>query len=158
MLEEWAPNRIFGSTLLKQVQVKPNTVQSYFSGLKSYHIDRQMSFQEFDSPCLALIIKEGKRLFPIKKRDRFPITKDILEKIMKEESLTVDDPNINTTFKVAWTGFMRMEEITYMATEAKQALFAETKAIRSDISFAKDNHYAILCLKRSKIDTKHTRI
>lgn len=117
-----------------------------------------MSLQGFDSPRLALIIKGGKRLFPSKKRDRFPITKDILERITEEEPLTVDDLNTDTAFKVAWAGFMRMGEITYTATEAKKASFSETKVTRSDISFAEGDQYAILRLKRSKTDTEHTGV
>lgn len=139
ILEEWAANRIFGSILPKQGQVKLDIVQSYLADLKSYHIDRRMSLQGFDSFRLALIIKRGKRLFPSKKCDRFPITKDILERITKEEPLTVDDLNTNIAFKVAWAGFMRMGKIRYMATEVKKVSFAETKLTRSNISFAESD-------------------
>lgn len=72
---------------------------------------------------MALIIKGGKRLFPSKKKNRQPITKDILEKITLEAPLTVTDLNIDTAFRVAWAGFMRLGEITYTATEAKKATF-----------------------------------
>lgn len=68
---------------------------------------------------MALIIKGGKRLFPSKKKNRQPITTEILEKITLEESLTVTDLNIDIAFRVAWAGFMRLREITYTATEAK---------------------------------------
>ena len=101
ILEEWAANRIFGSTLPKQGQVKPETVSSYLSALKSYHIDRQLSLEGLNDPRMALIIKGGKRLFPSKKRNRLPITKDVLTKITKDEPMTVDDLNIDTAFKVA---------------------------------------------------------
>ena len=43
MLEEWAATRIFGSTLPKQGQIKPDAVLSYLSALKSYHIDSRLS-------------------------------------------------------------------------------------------------------------------
>lgn len=158
MLEEWAANRIYGSTLPKQGQIKPDTVSSYLSALKSYHIDRRLSLKGFDDPRMALIIKGGKRLFPSKKKNRLPITKDILEKITKEEPLTVTDLNIDTAFKVAWAGFMRLGEITYTAAEAKKPTFAETKLTRSDISFAEGDQYAILRLKRSKTDIEHTGV
>lgn len=158
MLEEWAANRIFGSSLPKQGQVKPDTVQSYLSGIKSYHIDRRLSLSDFDSPRMALIIKGGKRLFPSKKRNRRPITKDILEKITEDEPLTVDDLNADTAFKVAWAGFLRLGEITYTATEAKKTSFKDTKVTRSDISFSEGDQYAILRLKRSKTDTEHTGV
>lgn len=59
---------------------------------------------------------------------------------------------------MAWAGFIRMGELTYTAAEAKKATFAETGLIRSDISFAEGDQYAILRLKRSKTDTEHTGV
>ncbi len=107
---------------------------------------------------MALIIKGGRKLFPSIKQNHLPITKNILQNITKDKPLSVTDLNINTAFKVAWAGFMRMGELTYTAVEAKKATFAETGLIRSDISFAKGDQYAILRLKRSKTDTEHTEV
>lgn len=158
MLEEWAANRIFDSTLPKQGQIKPDTVVSYLSALKSYHIDRRLSLKGFDNPQMTLIIKGGKRLFPSQKKNRLPITKNILEEITKNEPLTIEDLNIDTAFKVAWAGFMRMGELTYTAAELKKDSFKDTKLTRSDISFAEGNQYATLRLKRSKTDVEHTSV
>lgn len=72
--------------------------------------------------------------------------------------LSVTNLNIDTTFKVAWAGCMRMGELTYTAMEVKKAMFAETSFTRSDISFAKGDQYAILHLKRSKTNTEHTGV
>lgn len=69
MLEEWAANQIFGSTLPKQGQIKPETVASYLSALKSYHINRRISLKGFNDLRMGLIIKGRKRLFPSKKRN-----------------------------------------------------------------------------------------
>ncbi len=121
MLEEWAATCIFRSTLPKQGQIKLDAVLSYFSALKSYHINRRLSLGGFDGPRMALIIKGGRRLFPRKKRNRLPTTKEILEKITEEELLSITDLNVDTAFKVAWAGFMRMGELTYTAAEAKKA-------------------------------------
>lgn len=107
---------------------------------------------------MALIIKGGRRLFPSKKRNSLPITKNILEKITQDEPLTVTDVNIDTAFKVAWAGFMRMEELTYTAAEAKKATLSETGLTRSDISFVEGDQYAILRLKQSKTDTEHSGV
>ncbi len=65
---------------------------------------------------------------------------------------------MDTVFKVAWAGFMGMEESTYTAAEAKKATFAETGLTKSDISFAEGDQYAILRLKQSKTDTEHTGV
>lgn len=51
--------------------------------------------------------------------------------------MIVDDFNIDTIFKFAWAGFMRLEEITYIAIGAKKTSFKDLKVIRSDILFAK---------------------
>ncbi len=158
MLEKWAAIRIFGSTLPNQGQIKPDAVLSYLSALKSYHIDRRLSLRGFDDPRMALIIKDGRRLFPGKKRNRLPITKEILEKITEEELLSITDLNVDTAFKIAWIGFMRMAELTYTAAEAKKATFAVTDLMRSDISFAEVDQYAIFRLNQSKTDTENTGV
>lgn len=98
MLEEWAANWCYASTLLKQSQIKPDTVVSYLSALKSYHIDRRLSLKGFDNLWRALIIKRRKRLFPSKKQICLPITKDILAKITKEEPRIVTDLSVDTPF------------------------------------------------------------
>lgn len=107
---------------------------------------------------MALIIKGGKRLFPSQKKNRLPITKDILEEITKDEPLTIEDLNVDTAFKVAWAGFMQIGELTYMATELKKDSFKDTKLTRPDISFAEGDQYATLRLKQSKTDVKHTGV
>ncbi len=158
MLEERAATRIYGTTLPKQGQIKPKTVLSYFSALKSYHIDRRLSLKSFIDPRMALIINGRRRLFLNKKRNRLPITKDIFKKITEDEPLSVTDLNVNTALKVAWAGLIRMGELTYTAAAVKKATFSETGLTRSDISFAEGDQYAILRLKQSKTDTEHTRV
>lgn len=89
-------------------------------------------------------------MFPNTKRNRFPIIKNILEKIMDSEPLSVTDLNIDIAFIVAWAGFMRIGELIYTAAEAKKATFAETGLTRSDIFFAEGNQYATLRLSKVK--------
>ncbi len=101
MLEKWAATRILGSTLPKEGQMKPDAVLSYLSALKSYHIHRRLNLGGFGDPRMALIIKSGRRLFPRKKRNRLPITKEMLEKITEGELLSITDINVDTTFKLA---------------------------------------------------------
>ncbi len=158
MLEEWVAYRIYRSTIPKQGQVKPETISSYFSALKSYHIDRHLSLEAFDTPRIALIIKGGKRLFPKQKVTRLPITKNILEKITENKPVNIDELNIDMAFKMTWAGFLRLGEITYIGTELKKASFSATRVTKSDISFSKGNQYLVLCLKQSKTDTKHTSV
>ena len=107
---------------------------------------------------MALIIKDGRRLFSSKKRNRLRILKDILEKITEDELLSVMDLNVDTEFKVARAGFMRMGKLIYTAAEAKKATFAETGLTKSVISFAEVDQYTMLPLKQSKTDTEHSRV
>ena len=81
-----------------------------------------------------------------------------MEKITKEEPPTVEYLNVDTAFKVACAGFMRMGELTYTAAELKKDSFKETKLTRSDISFSEGDQYAILRLKQSKTDVEHTGV
>lgn len=98
------------------------------------------------------------RLFPKQKATRLPITKEILKEITKHDPIDLDELNIDTAFMVAWAGFLRLGEITYTSTELKKASFTRTQVTRSDVSFAEGNQYAVLRLKQSKTDTKHTGV
>lgn len=157
-LGEWVTGRIFGSTTTKQGQIKPETVETYLSALRSYHVDQRMPTEVFESPWLKRIIKGGHRLFPSAKRNRLPITKDVLRRITTTTSLSVDDLNYNTAFKVAWAGFLRVGEFTYTPQALAMPSFSQTGLTRSDITFSEDDDYAILRLKRSKTDVKHTGV
>ncbi len=101
-------------------------------------------------PVWLSLSREGEDCSPVQRGIACLLQKNILQNITKDEPLSVTDLNINTAFKVAWAGFIRMGELTYTAAEAKKATFAETGLTRSDISFAEGDQYAILCLKRNK--------
>lgn len=70
---------MFGSTAEYLGQVKPDTMLSYLSALRSYHVDRNLSIEAFDNPRLDRIIKGGKRLFLSIKRKRLPISHPFLQ-------------------------------------------------------------------------------
>ncbi len=147
MLEEWEATPINRSILFKQGQIKSDIVMSYIFALKSYNIDRLLSLNSFDEIQIPLIITSGTRLFLSKKRNRFLITKNIFKKITEDKPLSITDLNVDTAFKVAWTGFMRIRELTYIAKEAKKAMFTETGLTKLDISFAEGDQYVILQFK-----------
>lgn len=157
-LEEWSANRIYGSNLPRQGQIKPEKVLIYLQGLRSYHIDHGFSLDVFEAPRLARIIEGGRRLFPQSKSKRFPITKDILQKITSQPPTSTEDHNLDTAFKLSWAGFLRLGEITYTHAELNKPTFASTRVTRSDISFAENDLYATLRLKRSKTDTERTGV
>lgn len=75
-------------------------MSSYFSALKSYHIDRHLSPQTFDTLRIALIIKGGKRFFLKQKAIRLLIIKNILKKITENKSVNIVELNNDMAFKV----------------------------------------------------------
>ncbi len=89
MVQKWAATRIFRTTLPNRGQIKPDVVLNDLSDLKSYHINRRLNMGGFDDPQMALIIKGSRRLFPSKKRNGLPITKESLKKIMEEELFSI---------------------------------------------------------------------
>lgn len=80
-LEKWTTYCIFGNYLLKQGQVKPNTVLFYLSSLRSHYVNHHIPLKVFDNPWLVWIIKGRRILFPSVKFARLPIPNKILEKI-----------------------------------------------------------------------------
>lgn len=154
-LEEWAAGRLMGSSITKQGQVKPDTVASYLSALGSWHIDHEYSTSPFESP---LLLAGGRSFFPSTKSLRLPIRKDILQILTSTPPHNLDDLNLETAFKVAWAGFVRLGELTYTAGEKASPSFKELHLTRSDITFSERDQYATLRLKRSKTDTNHTGV
>lgn len=157
-LGEWITGRLFGSTSPKQGQVKPKTAEVYLSALRSYHVDQRMPSEVFDSPWIQRIVKGGHRLFPGSKRQRLPITKEILDKVTANPSRSADDLNYNTAFKVAWAGFLRVGEFTHTLQDRHNRTFHQTGLTRSDITFAENDEHVVLRLKRSKTDVNHTGV
>lgn len=85
----------------KQSQVKLEIMSSYFSTLKSYHINCHFSLKAFNILHIALIIKGKKRLFLKQKATCLPIRKNILEKIIADKPVNINKLNIDMAFKVA---------------------------------------------------------
>lgn len=86
------------------------------------------------------------------------IIKNIFQKITSNKPINFMDLNIDTAFKMACAGFIKLKKITYMVAEAKKPIFKEIKLIRLDILFVKGDQYAILQLQQNKTDIKHTGI
>lgn len=108
-------------------------------------------------------IKGGKRLYPSTRKERLPITHSILEKIANfathpTSSNYLDELNLDVAFKIAWAGFLQMEEFTYSLADLKKGNFQNTKLTRSDIVFSEDYQYATLRLKSSKTDVNHSGV
>jgi hypothetical protein len=64
-LAEWATGRATGRPLMShQAKVKPETISSMLSALRSVHVDRQYSLAPFESPFLKRLLEGIKRCQP----------------------------------------------------------------------------------------------
>lgn len=158
VLIEWITGQVFRSAAPKQGQIKPNTAQSYLSALKSYHTDYNFSTHAFASLRLDRILNSACYFFPHTKKERLPITKDILQKITSVSLISIDELNIDTIFKIAWAGFLQMNEFTYTSAEAQASTFTNTKLTRSDVTFSDRDQHEILRLKQSKTNINHSGV
>lgn len=68
---------------------------------------------------------------------------------MKNKFANLNKLNIGKIFKLAWVNFLHQIKITYINTKFRKALFPKTKVIKLDISFAKNNQYIILLIKKT---------
>ncbi len=145
-------------------KILPETIRSYVSAIRSYHVDIAASIEAFDHPHTKRILNGIQSIHAKQKAERSPLTRDLLAKIIPSatewplpsalEGNTVKKwLNINAAFTTAFAGFLRLGEITYTAAEARQAVFSMTKATRGDITFGPD--HMVLRLKRSKTDKQH---
>lgn len=145
-----------GSSIAKQAQIKPETVASYLSTLRSWHIDHEYSTSPFESWRMKLLLAGSRSFFPSTKSLCLPITKNILQILTSAPVYTLNDLNLYTAFKVAWAVFMRLGEITYTAARKVTTLFKDLHLTRSGVTFSEK--YATLRLKRSKTNTNHTGV
>lgn len=132
-LGRWIATRAFGSVDKFQGQIKPNTIQSYISALRSYHVDHGWPTAVFKSPTLDRLIQGARSLFQGPRRERLPITQELLTTVTPTAN-SLDDLNINAAFKLAFAGFLRMGEFTHAKEkEADTRAFAATNLSRSDV-------------------------
>ena len=100
---------------------------------------------------MKLLLADGKSFFPFTKSLFLLITKDILNIDKTFPSNFVNTFNLNIAFKVAWAEFIKLKELTYTAAKKANPSFKNIYFTRSDITFSKQDQYAILMFKRSKI-------
>lgn len=159
VLENWIANRFMGSAMSMQRKIEPDTVASYLSALRSWHVDHEYSLAPFETPRIKLLLQGGKSFFPSITATRLPITQVILTALTSFQIGNKNDLNLDTAFKVAWAGFLRLGELTYTDLDrSKNTSFKDLHLTRLDVRISEHNQYATLRLKRSKTDTNHTRV
>jgi integrase len=160
VLGKWITARAFGSSTLQNMgRIKPDTIQVYLAALRSYHTDRLLNSDVFDSVHIKRLIKGARNVFPpTPKRPRHPITLAILKGILPSLSDNKDEANIHAAFCIAFAGFLRMGEFTNTATDLAAPGASPQVLRRSDISFSENYDTATLLLRRSKTDVNNTGV
>jgi hypothetical protein len=131
-------------------------MEHYLAALRSYHVDRMLPTDVFESPTVRRMIKGSKNLFGRSKTPRLPITIDILTKLTASQPSSKLDYNLRACYLVAFAAFLRMGEVTYDEKDLKnKTAFFETKVTRSCIHFSPNYDHATLLLKRSKTDVNN---
>jgi hypothetical protein len=92
-LAEWITGRATGRPLMPfQNKVKPETIASMLSALRSVHVDRRYPLAPFESPWLKRILDGIKRCQPdTETRKAEPISRLTLERTVKSCSNSVQD-------------------------------------------------------------------
>src|SRR6266516_383958 len=94
--------------------VKPTTAKSYIGALRAFHIENGMSNAVLKDPRLDLIIRGGRRVYGEGARTvRYPITSDILLRMLSEIGDDEEGVNIKAALCVGFAAFLRSGELTW---------------------------------------------
>ena len=167
-LIEWATIRSTGSSECHQDRITSDTIASYFSALRSVHVDRGLPTTVFDDETLRRVLAGIKRRQPHHESSQAkPITLDILETAFNTntdlstmtESQKIDEINTVAAATVAYGGFLRSGEFTYESKDLQnKRVFTNTSLLRSDITFSDLDEHVTVSLKRSKTDYDHVGV
>ena len=98
-------------------------------------MDYSILITAFEDPIVHQLLAGAAAISPLVKKDKQPITRDILAQVVIF-GLLLPDINTNAAFTLAFAGFLRMGEIIYTIAELKnRTTFLTRKATRRDITF-----------------------
>jgi integrase len=156
-LGEWVAIRAIGSP--QQPAIRCDTIESYLSAIRAWHIDFGQEEDIFESSWLRRLVAGIRRTeVPKQSKQATPISLKTLEKVTKlYDSSTTDDITFTAATTVAFAGFLRIGEITTSRKDTRIPVesLRKLKPTRRDVTFATDGTHAILRLKRSKADKEH---
>ena len=147
-----------------QDRIKPETILSYLSALRSIHVDRRLPTNVFDSDWLARIVHGIRRHQPQRlKKQASPVTAEVLKHLVgapiacqASSPKFINNINFIVAAKVAFVGFLQSREFTYNSLDLQDLrTFQQTRLLRSDITFRDLDDHAIISLKRSKTNYNH---
>jgi len=89
----------------------------------------------FKDPTVHRLLAGAAAISPLVKKDKQPITRDILAQVVTHGLLLLD-VNTNAAFTLAFAGFLWIGEIIYTIAELKnRTTFLARKATRRNITF-----------------------
>jgi hypothetical protein len=103
-------------------RVKPETLSNYISVIRSRYIDLGHLIAAFKDHTIKRALAGAMLLFPSTKKTKLLITKDILDKIITFRPYKANT-NVDAAFTIAFTGFLRIGEITYLNRTVTPGLY-----------------------------------
>jgi len=146
---------VFGIAAPLISRVKPETLSNYIFTIRSHYIDLGYLIAAFKDYTIKRALAGAILLFPSTKKTKLPIIKDILDKIITFRPYKAD-ANVDAAFMIAFAGFLRIGEITYLNRKAKD--FSTTRALYSDVRIAPNGHLMVFYLKQSKTDKTYSGV
>lgn len=107
---------------------------------------------------MKLLLAGERSFFPLTQFLLFLIIKNIFQILLNPLLISINNFNLDTAFKIVLAGFIRLGNLTYLTNKEVNLLFKDLHLTKSDIIFFKQDQYAMLRLKRSKINANHTRV
>jgi hypothetical protein len=94
--------------------VKPSTAKRYIGALRSLHVQAGFDTAGIDDDRISLILRGGKRIYREGiKAIRYPLTSDLLRRVVHEIDDGEEGTNHKAAFCVAFAAFFRSGEFTW---------------------------------------------
>ncbi len=95
-------------THLADRSLKPNTIKSYLSSVRSLHTNASLPTNSTISPTIQHIFRGIKRIMGKSQKPKLPITLDILQKLaaVGGQQSDIENATFDAAIKLAWSGFL----------------------------------------------------
>lgn len=103
--------------------------------LRSQYINYEYSTLLFESPKIKFLLVGGRSFFSSTKSFYLLITQNILQVITNLALTFINNLNLDTTFKVAYARFIKLEKLTYIIAKKTNPLFKYFQLIRFNMTF-----------------------
>ena len=138
---------------LAKRNISSNTIRTYVAGLRSFLVDSgRDNLDIFQHASIKRMIVGLRRLEGEgKKRNRLPITRDILLKLLTRLDTTKElQAIVHAAYCLAFAGFLRIGEFTYSTADLQNPTFASWHMTRESVSLQDGKLF--LSLPASKTD------